>query len=113
MEAEKTKDFIKKAIAAETANAKSKWGDMYHSEHEAWAVLTEEIEEANEALVKIVTIQRVLWNFVRKAKIEEKDIKYIKDHLNYLQDHAQELATEAVQIAAVAKKYLDTIPEAE
>ncbi len=113
MEVKETKDLIKSAIAAETENARKKWGETYHSEHEAWAVLTEEIEEANDALVKIVTIQRVLWSFVRKPKIESEDIKYIKEDLRYLQDHCQELAIEATQIAAVARKYLDSIPEAE
>lgn len=109
MEAEKTKNFIKGAIAAETESAKEKWGETYHSEHEAWAVLNEEVEEANEALVKIVTIERVLWNFVRKAEKKEADHKYITDNLHYLLDHAQELATEAVQIGAVAQKYIDTM----
>lgn len=109
MEAEKTKDFIKGAVASEIDNAKKTYGETYHSEHEAWAVLNEEIEEANEAFVKIVSINRVMWNFVRKAKKEEKDFQYIKDNLHYLQDHAKELATEAVQIAAVAQKYLDTM----
>lgn len=113
MEANKTKELIKSAIDAETESAKKNWGENYHSEHEAYAVLTEEIEETNEAFVKIASIQRVLWNFVRKAKKDDKDIKYLKDNLHYLQDHAQELATEAVQIAAVAQKYIDTIGDAK
>lgn len=112
MEAKLTKDFIKGAIAAETEIAKEKWGDTYHSEHEAWAVLSEECEEANEALVKIVTIQRVLWNFVRKAEKTEDDIRHVRDNLHYLQDHAQELAIEAVQIGAVTQKYIDTMEDA-
>lgn len=109
MEAQKTKDFVKGAIAAETENAKAVWGDTYHSEHEAWAVLAEEIEEANCALIKIVSIQNVMWNFVKKAEKPEGDIKQMRDNLHYLKDHAQEMATEAVQVAAVAQKYLDTL----
>ena len=109
MEAKVTTELIDAAVKAETKSAKEKWGDIYHSEHEAYAVLTEEIEETNEAFVKVASIQRVLWNFVRKAKKDDKDIKYLKDNLHYLQDHAQELATEAVQIAAVAQKYIDTM----
>ena len=112
MEAKLTKDFIRGAIAAETESAKERWGDKYHSTHEAWAVLNEEIEEANEALIKIGSISQVLWNFVRKARIQEGDKKYTLDNLHYLQDHAQELAIEAVQIAAVAQKYIDTLEDA-
>lgn len=109
MEAKLTKDFIRGAVAAETESAKETWGETYHSEHEAWAVLHEEIEEANEALIKIASINNVLWNFVRKAQKQDGDIKYIRDNLHYLKDHAQELAIEAVQIAAVTQKYLDTM----
>ena len=111
MEAKLTKDFIRGAVAAETESAKERWGDTYHSEHEAWAVLNEEGEEANEALAKIGSIAHVLWNFVRKAEKQPGDIKYMRDNLHYLQDHAQELAIEAVQIAAVAQKFLDTLEE--
>ena len=112
MEAEKTKNFIRGAVAAETESAKEKWGETYHSEHEAWAVLNEEAEEANEAFFKIGNILHVLWNFVRKAEKTEDDIRHVRDNLHYLQDHAQELAIEAVQIAAVTQKYLDTMEEA-
>ena len=112
MEAKLTKDFIRGAVAAETESAKEKWGETYHSEHEAWAVLNEEGEEANEALVKIGSILRVLWNFVRKAEKQPGDVKYMRDNLNYLKDHAQELAIEAAQIAAVAQKFLDTLEDA-
>lgn len=111
MEAKLTKDFIRGAVAAETESAKEKWGETYHSEHEAWAVLREETEEANEALIKIGSITNVLWNFVRKAEKQDGDIKYMRDNLNYLKDHAQELATEAVQIGAVAQKFLDSLEQ--
>lgn len=113
MEAEQTKNFIKGAVAAETENAKKTYGETYHSEHEAWAVLNEEGEEANEALFKIGNILHILWRFVRKAEKTEEDIQHVKDNLHYLQDHAKELATEAVQIAAVAQKYIDTMEESK
>ena len=112
MEAEKTKNFIKAAIASETENAKEKWGDKYHSEHEAWAVLSEEVEEANEAFLKIGNITRILWHYVRKANKTEDDQRHHAENLRYLKDHAQELAIEAVQIAAVAQKFLDTLEDA-
>ena len=112
MEAKLTNDLIRGAITAETEKASKDWGTLYNSEHEAWAVLNEEIEEANEALIKIASISSVLWNFVRKAKKQEDDKKQTRDNLEYLKGHAQELAIEAVQIAAVAQKYIDTMEEA-
>ena len=109
MEAKLTKDFVRGAIVAETESAKEKWGETYHSEHEAWAVLNEEGEEASEALTKIGSVLQTLWRFVRKAEKQDGDIKYMRDNLNYVKDQAQNLAIEAVQIAAVAQKFLDTL----
>ena len=108
MEATLTKDFIKGAIAAETENAKKNWGDTYHSEHEAWAVLNEEIEESHEELCKIANVQGVLWNFVKKQK-DSEDFPKKKENLAYMKDCAMALAIEAVQIAAVAQKFIDTL----
>ena len=75
MEAKLTNDFIKGAIAAETESAKEKWGNNYHSQHEAWAVLNEEIEEASSELFKIGNVQNVLWNFVKKTKQQGRHTK--------------------------------------
>ena len=105
MEATLTKNFINAAVAAETENAKKNWGPGYHSEHEAWAVLKEEVEEAAEEHKTIEDCLTALWNAIRKGGQQERQ----KNSLAYIFQHAQDLATEAVQIAAVARKYLDTL----
>ena len=105
MEATLTKNFIKAAVAAETDNAKKNWGPTYHSEHEAWAVLKEEVEEAAEEEKTIQDCLGALWNAIRQGQQQERQ----KNSLYYILQHAQALATEAVQIAAVAQKYLDTL----
>ncbi len=105
MEATLTKNFIKAAVAAETDNAKKNWGPTYHSEHEAWAVLKEEVEEAAEEEKTIQDCLGALWNAIRQGQQQERQ----KNSLYYILQHAQDLATEAVQIAAVAQKYLDTL----
>ena len=109
MEAKLTKNFINAATAAETENAKKNWGPTYHSEHEAWAVLKEEIEEAAEEHKTIEDCLNALWNAIRQGKQQERQ----KNSLAYIYQHAQDLATEAVQIAAVAQKYIDTIGDAK
>ena len=108
MEAQLTKNFIKAAIDAETESAKKNWGPTYASEHEAWAVLREEIEEADEEQKTIQYCSEALWHAIRNGNEQERS----KSCLAYILEHAQNLATEAVQIAAVAQKYLDTLEEA-
>ena len=109
MEAKKTKELIKDAIASETKSARENWGETYHSEHESWAVLKEEIEEAGEEFNKCTMILASLWHYVRTNKKKSEDKQHIIDLLHYLQDHAKSLATESIQIAAVAQKYIDTV----
>lgn len=104
MEAQLTKNFIKAAIEAETESAKTNWGPTYASEHEAWAVLLEEWEEAYEEVQTLRGCHEALWHAIRKGEPERS-----KGSLAYVLEHAQNLATEAVQIAAVAQKYLDTL----
>lgn len=105
MEATTTKNFINAATAAETENAKKNWGPTFYSEHEAWAVLKEEVEEAAEEEKTIQDCLNALWNAIRQGKQQERQ----KNSLSFVFQHAQALATEAVQIAAVAQKYLDTL----
>ena len=99
MEAQLTKDFIKAAIEAETENAKKDWGPQYNSEHEAYAVLKEEVEEALDDLNIIQEDLGFLWNAVKT----NSDKPY-SAALTHIIQTAKALATEAVQIAAVATK---------
>ena len=99
MEAQLTKDFIKAAIDAEEENAKAQWGARYNSEHEAYAVLKEEVEEAADDLTIIQEDLGFLWNAVKG----NSDKPY-SAALTHIIQVAEALATEAVQIAAVAKK---------
>lgn len=99
MEAAKTKSYILEAIQAEFENIKKQWGPCYNSEHEAYAVLKEEVEEAKDDLTIITEDLGFLWNAVKG----NSDKPY-SAALKHLQQTAVELAIEAVQIAAVAKK---------
>ena len=99
MEAPKTKSLIQEAIETELENARKQWGPQYNSEHEAYAVLKEEVEEAADDLTIISEDLGFLWNAVKG----NSDKPY-SAALKHIQQTALELAIEAVQIAAVAKK---------
>ena len=105
MEAEKTKLYIQNAIEAETVNAKANWGPGYNSEHEAYAVLKEEVEEAADDIMFIQEDLEFLWNAVKgnSDKSYQASLKHIKQL-------AVALATEAVQIAAVVNITVGNVP---
>ena len=99
MEAQLTKDYVNAAIKAELEKAKKDWGPRYNTEHEAYAVLKEEVEEAADDLNIIQDDLAFLWNAVKG----NSDKPY-SAALKHIQETALALAIEAVQIAAVAKK---------
>ena len=56
-----SEDHIKQAILAETQEAETKWGEAYNSLHEGYAVLKEEVEEANEELTTVINYLGYSW----------------------------------------------------
>ena len=50
---EMTKKYIESAIGSETENAVKNLGETYNSNHEGYAVLKEEVDEANDELIQI------------------------------------------------------------
>lgn len=76
-----------------------KYGVGYHSDHEAYAVLLEEIEEAQEKLDSVKTWHGRVWTCIR----DNMDVT--EDRLKRIESEAMDLAAEAVQIAAVARRW--------
>lgn len=74
----------------------------FHSEHEAWAVLLEEIYElASESrLVKHHS------EYLKTKVFLDSDDKSKLESLDNIYEHAVLAAAEAVQVAAVAKKFI-------
>lgn len=72
---------------------------MFHSEHEAYAVLAEEVEEACEDMIHIKTNMDLLWKNVKNDLYTNK---------NYREIHkkAVHIIQEAIQVAAMAEKAL-------
>lgn len=108
MEATKTRNLITEAISAETESAKKNWGSTYHSKHEAWAVLREEVEEAEFETEYVKTLLQKAWDYIRHDEFTAEGHKQV---VQSIKDHALSLALEAVQVAAVAQKYIDTLEE--
>ena len=91
--------YINKAVISETENARKNYGDRYNSQHEGYAVLLEEVEEAADDLNYIKNNVGVLWHSIKTNDL--KDTTLLTD----IEGTAQLLALEAVQIAAVCTKF--------
>ncbi len=93
------RDEITELVDKELDAANKKFG-LNHSDHESYAVLHEEVDEAREALALVEYQERIVWNAVKSnadsvimCKLYEK-----------VYDAAVNLAVEAAQVAAMARK---------
>ena len=102
MIAQKAGESIKQAVAYELQNIVKKYGAKYHSTHEAYAVLKEEVEEAQECMGALLSHLNTIWSGVRENNIALIDLDLCKEN-------AFALAEEAVQCAAVCERFIETI----
>jgi len=98
----KAKESIDQAVCYELQNIVKEYGPTYHSTHEGYAVLKEEVEEAAEDMKKIEKQLEGVWDSV-KLNFSMNEQLYI------LKSFAVALAGEAVQCAAVLERFLSTV----
>lgn len=102
MIAEKATECIEQAILYELQNIIKNYGATYASEHEAYAILLEEVEESEEALDGVKNYLNCLWTSIRNNSVSDFD-------LHQLKEFALALAEESVQVAAVCERFEETI----
>lgn len=95
-------ECIRQGIQAETDEAKLTFGETYSSNHEAYAVLKEEVEEAEEKIDEMNHNLNWFWSCIRHGESKPDFIGTIER----MQKAAENLAMEACQIAAVCNKIL-------
>ena len=76
---------------------------LFHSMHEGYAVLLEEVEEARESLNLAEGSLSMLW-----AHIRDNNAARALEFAGRVREHALDLAVEAVQVAAMAQKFIDS-----
>lgn len=98
---ERTELKINEAVVLELIRAVKVYGEDYHSNHEAYAVLLEEVEETERELDYIKNHMTMIWDAVKADNETE-----VKSNARIIALDAVELAKEAVQTAAVCRKIL-------
>lgn len=94
-------DSVESIVSEELNIALQKFGE-FKNNHEAYAVMKEEIEEAEEELIELNTLLRNYWYYVKI----NSSTNAIHPKLKYIRKHAINMACEAIQVAAMAEKAL-------
>ena len=102
MIAEEATKSIEQAICHELRNIVKKYGPTYASEHEGYAVLLEEVEEACETANYMQDALKRLWTSIRQNEFSNFE-------LSQIYNYAIGLAEEAVQVAAVCERFMETV----
>ena len=101
-------ELIKSVVCAECEEydrASVKFGAVNNSDHESYAVLREEADEAVDVLEEVDNLTEAFFEMVKKN--EEDEMKL--DILNVIKHRAEEAAAESIQVAAMARKAIETI----
>lgn len=102
MIAEEATKSIEQAICHELRNIVKKYGPTYASEHEGYAVLMEECQEAAESDKDMQEHLEKLWTSIRQNEFSNFE-------LSLIYNFAIGLAEEAVQVAAVCERFMETV----
>lgn len=106
MIAEEATKCIDQAVLYELRNIVKVHGPTFASEHEGYAVLLEEVEEACEAAEFMQDELKRLWTSIRQNKFSNFE-------LSQVYNFAKGLADEAVQVAAVCECFMETVKRKE
>ena len=100
------KQDVKALVQKELESANKKYPSTFRSRHEAYGVMLEEFEEANDDLEWCEHYLNIFKNSMKAdGMINEKNF------LEELKKHSQNLMAEAGQLAAMAQKALNSEKE--
>ena len=100
-------ESVRPLVEEEYGRAGAKFGLTNHSDRESYAILLEEVEEAEHELIEVRKKLGEFWNHTRD---DERDLDKLVI-LRNLQTAALLAACECIQVAAMAKKAAMTVCE--
>lgn len=92
---------VEKLVKKELEAANERF-PQFHSKHEGWAVMQEEAEELREECDSIEMAMEQFWHRIR-------DGIPTANHVALVEQYAEAAACEAIQVAAMARKYIDML----
>ena len=95
---------MRKTVENELLRAQTGFGTHYHSPHEGYGVLTEEMFEANQEVSRLTKASQVLL-----FDLHENNNQGMTDCLDTIEEYATLAACEYVQVAAVARKMRESL----
>lgn len=90
---------VRQLVEVELAAANERF-PQFHSQHEGYAVIKEEVEETREQLDAAERYMDYLWRRVKEDSPTKEQAKYVKMF-------SINAACEAIQVAAMCQKFLD------
>lgn len=96
---------VKELVEAEYGRASAKFGCTNNSDHESYAVLLEETEEARDESAAVSDLLNYFWGQVKCNAPDQEKFKICKK----LEMSAMLAACEFIQVAAMAKKAAMTV----
>lgn len=95
---------MRKTVENELLRAQTGFGTHYHSPHEGYGVLTEELFEAKQEVERLTKTANVLL-----YDLHENNNQSMIDCLDIIEEYATLAACEYVQVAAVARKMRESL----
>lgn len=90
---------VRELVAVELSAANERF-PQFHSVHEGWAVIREEVEETREQLDAAERYLNYLWGRV-------KENCSAKEQAEYVEMFAINASCEAIQVAAMCRKFME------
>ncbi len=107
----KFKGDIEKLVSEELSRIKKQYGEKYHTPHEAYGVLKEELEECYEAYLGVDDQCDRFWSDIRRGFTYYEGSRSML--ISSMKERAIHLACEGVQVAAVCEKLLQGVEKDE
>jgi len=90
---------IEALVKEERESASRSYGDKFHSLHEAYAVILEEVEEAEEQREALRNVLHCLWAAIKANRTDNAD-----KTCESIKSFSMHAAAEWIQVAAMAEK---------
>lgn len=99
-----SRELILQAILNEHQKASEVYGGVYNSPHEGWAVMKEEIDEAEHELEMLRGDNMLFWDSVR-----HNSYGVMQDSIDKIQERAVNAILELTQVVSCCMKMTETI----